>query len=81
MALVAGTRLVNFQASAATYLLADLRQRQTELPGKPGRASAIYLNKISMVLTHSGLYNNSLTKISQKLHQRIAKKYTYVSTC
>ena len=52
MALVAGTRLVNFQASAATYLSANLRQPQTELPGKLGRASAIYLNKISMDKTH-----------------------------
>ncbi len=49
MALIAGTGLVNFQASAATYLSADLRQQQTELPGKPGRASAIYLNKIHRV--------------------------------
>jgi hypothetical protein len=48
VALVAGTRLVNFQASAATYLSADLRRSKTKLPGKPGRASAIYLNKISM---------------------------------
>ena len=47
VALVAGTRLVNFQAD--TYLAADLRRPQTELPGKLGRASAIYLNKISMV--------------------------------
>jgi hypothetical protein len=50
VALVAGTRLVNFQTSAATYLSADLLRPQTELPGKLGRASAIYLNKISMVL-------------------------------
>jgi len=47
--LAAGTGLVNFQASAATYLSADLRRPKTELPGKLGRASAIYLNKISMV--------------------------------
>jgi hypothetical protein len=46
--LVAGTRLVNFQASAATLLSADLLRTQTELPGKLGRASAIYINKISM---------------------------------
>jgi hypothetical protein len=51
MALVAGTRLVNFHASAATCLSADLRRPQTELPGKLGRASAIYFNKISMALT------------------------------
>jgi hypothetical protein len=50
VALVAGTRLVNFQASAATYLPADLLWPQTELPGKLGRASVIYLNKISMVI-------------------------------
>ncbi len=49
VALVAGTRLVNFQASAATYLSADLLRPQTELPSKLGRASAIYINKISMV--------------------------------
>jgi hypothetical protein len=48
VALVAGTRLVNFQASAATLLSADLVRTQTELPGKLGRASAIYINKISM---------------------------------
>ncbi len=48
-ALVAGTRLVNFQASASTYLSADLLRPQIELPGKLGRASAIYLNKISVV--------------------------------
>jgi hypothetical protein len=41
VALVAGTRLVNFQASAATYLSADLLWPQAELPGKLGRASAI----------------------------------------
>jgi hypothetical protein len=51
VALVAGTRLVNFQASAATLLSADLMWPQTELPGKLGRASAIYLNKISMYKT------------------------------
>ncbi len=51
MALVAGTRLVKFQASAATYSSADLRQPKTELPDKLGRASAIYLNKISMIVT------------------------------
>jgi hypothetical protein len=49
VALVAGTKIVNFQASAATYLSADLLQPQTELPSKLGRASAIYINKISMV--------------------------------
>jgi hypothetical protein len=48
VALVADTRLVNFQASAATLLSADLLRTQTELPGKLGRASAIYINKISM---------------------------------
>jgi hypothetical protein len=47
--LVAGTRLVNLQAIAATYLFADLLWPDTELPGKLGRASAIYINKISMV--------------------------------
>jgi hypothetical protein len=52
VALVAGTRLVNFQASAATYLSADLLRPQIELPGKLGKASAIYLNKISMIGTH-----------------------------
>jgi hypothetical protein len=52
VALVVGTRLVNFQASAATYLSADLLRPQTELPGKLGRASAIYLNKISMIQFH-----------------------------
>jgi hypothetical protein len=52
MALVASTRLVNFQASAATLLSADLCGPQTVLPGKLGRASAIYINKISMVLPH-----------------------------
>jgi hypothetical protein len=45
VALVAGTRLVNFQASAATYFSADLLRPQIELPGKLGRASAIYFNK------------------------------------
>ncbi len=48
VALVAGTRLVNCQASTATLLSADLLRTQTELPGKLGRASAIYINKISM---------------------------------
>ncbi len=48
MVLVPGTRLVNFQASAATLLSADLLRTQTELPGKLGRASATYINKISM---------------------------------
>jgi hypothetical protein len=38
VALVAGTRLVNFQASAATYFSADLLRPQIELPGKLGRA-------------------------------------------
>jgi hypothetical protein len=51
VALVAGTRLVNFQVSAATLLSADLLRTQTGLPGKLGRASAIYINKISMVST------------------------------
>ena len=55
VALVAGTRLVSFQASAATLLSADLLWTQTELPGKLGRASAIYINKISMGNTHSQL--------------------------
>jgi hypothetical protein len=50
VALVASTRLIQFQASAATYLSADLLRPQIELPGKLGRASAIYLNKISMSL-------------------------------
>jgi hypothetical protein len=50
VALVAGTRLVTFQTSAATYLSADLLRPQTELPGKLGRALAFYLNKISMIL-------------------------------
>jgi hypothetical protein len=49
VALVAGTRLVNFQARAATYLSADLLRPKIKLPGKLGRASAIYINKISMV--------------------------------
>jgi len=49
--LAAGTRLVNFQASAATLLSADLLRPQTELQGKLSRASAIYLNKISMLVT------------------------------
>jgi hypothetical protein len=49
--LVASTRFENFRASAATYSSADLRRPQTELPGKPGRASAIYLNTISMLKT------------------------------
>jgi hypothetical protein len=53
VALVAGTRLVNFQASAATLLSADLLRTQTELPGKLGRASAIYINKISMSQTYN----------------------------
>ncbi len=53
VALVAGTRLVNFQASAATYLSADLLRPQTELLGKLGRASAIYINKISMGFPYS----------------------------
>jgi len=48
VAQVAGTRLVNFQASAATCLPADLLRPQTKLPGKLGRASAIYINKISL---------------------------------
>ncbi len=39
---VAGTRLVNFQASAAKLFIADLVRPPTELPGKLGRASAIY---------------------------------------
>jgi hypothetical protein len=39
---VAGTRLVNFQASAAKLLIADLLWPPTELPGKLGRASATY---------------------------------------
>ncbi len=51
VALVAGTRLVNLQASAATYLSADLLRPQIELPGKLVRASAIYINKISMLQT------------------------------
>jgi hypothetical protein len=38
VALVASTRLVNFQASAATLLSADLLRPQTELPSKVGRA-------------------------------------------
>ncbi len=46
VALVAGTRIVNFQASAAILLSADLLRPQTELPSKLGRASAIYINKI-----------------------------------
>ncbi len=50
VALVAGTRLVNFQASAATLLSADLLRPLTELPSKLGRESAIYINKISMVI-------------------------------
>jgi hypothetical protein len=49
VALVAGPRLVNFQASADTLLSADLLRPQTELPGKQGRPSAICINKISMV--------------------------------
>ncbi len=53
VALVAGTRLVNFQASAATLLSADLLRPLTELPSKLGRESAIYINKISMVITLS----------------------------
>ena len=52
MGIVAGTRLVNFQARAATFLSADFLRPKTELPGKLGRASAIYLNKISMVQTY-----------------------------
>jgi hypothetical protein len=51
VALVAGTRLVNLQASAATYLSADLLRPQTELPGKLGRASAIYLKKDIYAIT------------------------------
>jgi hypothetical protein len=39
VARVASTRLVNFQASAATLFSADLVRPQTELPGKLGRAS------------------------------------------
>jgi hypothetical protein len=39
---VAGTRLLNFQASATTLLSADLLRPQTELPSKLGRASAIW---------------------------------------
>jgi hypothetical protein len=42
--LVASTRLVIFYASAATNLSADLLKPHTELSGKLGRASAIYLN-------------------------------------
>jgi hypothetical protein len=56
VALVAGTRLVNFQASAATYLSADLFQPQAEVPSKLGRASAIYLNKISMIYVCFEMY-------------------------
>jgi hypothetical protein len=48
VALVANTRLVNFQSSATTYVSAVLLQPQIELPGKQCRASAIYLNNISM---------------------------------
>ena len=43
VALVAGTRLVKFYASAATLLSADLLRQQTELPRKLGRASAIFI--------------------------------------
>ncbi len=49
VALGAGTRLVNFQASAATFSSADLLRPQIELPRKLGRALAFYLNEISMV--------------------------------
>jgi hypothetical protein len=65
VALVAGTRLVNFQASAATLLSADLLRPQTELPSKLGRASAIYINKISMGYTHLRVRKN--TKASEQL--------------
>ena len=58
VALVAGTRLVNSQASAATLLSADLLRTQTELPGKLGKASAIYINKISMVTTYGTQMSN-----------------------
>ena len=57
VALVAGTRLVNFQASAATLLSADLLRTQTEIPGMLGRASAIYINKIFM--GHPDLWHKS----------------------
>jgi hypothetical protein len=50
---VAGTRLVNFQASAATLLTADLLRPLTELPGKLGRASAIY---ISVMISMKSLF-------------------------
>ncbi len=49
--LVAHTRFVNFQASPATLLSADLLWPQTELASKLGRLSAMYINKISMVET------------------------------
>jgi hypothetical protein len=49
--LVAGTRLVNMQASGATLLLLDLLWPQIEPTGKLRRASAIYINKISMNLS------------------------------
>ena len=48
LVLVGGTRLVNFQASAATLLSADLPRLKTELTGKLGRASVICINKISL---------------------------------
>ncbi len=46
--LVAGTKLVNLQPSAVTLLSADLLWPPTELPTKLGRASSIYMNKMSM---------------------------------
>jgi hypothetical protein len=54
VALVAGTKIVKFQASAATLLSADLLRPQTELPSKLGRASASSINKISMPYMHKG---------------------------
>jgi hypothetical protein len=42
VSLVAVTILVNFQASAATLLSADLVQPQTELPGKLGERRDLY---------------------------------------
>jgi len=46
--LVASTKLVNLQPSAVTLLSADLLRPQTELPTKLGRASSIYINKMSI---------------------------------
>jgi hypothetical protein len=57
--------LANLKACAAILFSADLLRPQTELPGKLGRASTIYKNKISLGKPHNqDIKHLNLTLIS-----------------